>query len=228
MLEHCSLSDLPEGRLVKNLLADAHWRTRVIGLSGIPADVIDYLEVPLNGLQQLQGDIDILLVPPGRPDRATAIQVKRLKVHETSFVTEMPGKLSELSKLQRQVNPLAAVGFWQVFSFVFVAVDSRINNAGQFSYAGLTPILRTKIESAISLEGLDPRVGLVHFEFVQPIDHYPLGAGTYSVRPRRMAQLAVQPSDITEWVKRAIQSANAQPSHAADSHQRSSPAGSCG
>lgn len=218
MLEHYSLADVPEGHLVKSLLSDAHWRSRVIGLHGIPDDVIDYLEVPLNGLRQLQGDIDILLVPPGRPDRATAIQVKRLKVHETSFVTEIPGKLSELRKLERQVNPLAAVGFWQVFSFVFVVVDSRINNASQFSYAGLTSILRTKIESAISLEGLDLRVGLVHFEFVQPVDHYPLGAGTYSARPRRMSQPVVQPADVTEWVERAVRSANAQPSHAADSH----------
>ena len=78
MLEHYSLADVPEGHLVKSLLSDAHWRSRVIGLHGIPDDVIDYLEVPLNGLRQLQGDIDILLVPPGRPDRATAIQVNDL------------------------------------------------------------------------------------------------------------------------------------------------------
>lgn len=188
-------------------MSDVHWRQRVIGLHGIPEDVVDYLEVPLKGLGQLKGDIDILLVPPGRPECSTAIQVKRVKVSATGFKTGFPNKLSELSKLKEQANPLAEIGFWQVYSFVLVVVDSRNNNGGTFSYEGLTSALRIKIDSAISIEALARRVGLVRFEFVQPIDDRPLGAGTYFLHPKRMAQTISQPEEVTAWVQQAIKRA---------------------
>ena len=201
---HDSIADIEEKDLIRHFAADEHWRQRLLGLYGIPDDVVLYPEVPLEGLQDLEGDIDLLLVSPGRPEFSTAIQAKRVKVSGSSFATDAPNKLPELRKLKHQANPLARVGFWQVYCFVLVAVDSRSNNAGAFSYAGLTPSLRAKINDAISLESLTDRVGLVHFEFVQPIDDRPLGAGTYFVRPKRMAQTRAQPADVTAWVKQAI------------------------
>jgi len=213
-LQHNSLAEMSESALIHTLLGDAQWRSRVTNIHGIPDDAIPYPEIPLGNLGN--GDVDILLVPPDDFDRATAIQAKRIKVHEPSFATEMPGKLSELGKLQQQVNLLAKLGFWQVYSFVFVVVDSRANNGNLMSYAGLTPPLRDKIEASISLEGLAPEVGLLHFEFVQPLDHYPLGAGTFSARLKRLAQPREQLPSVTEWVRQAVQSAKAQQVVAAD------------
>jgi hypothetical protein len=204
-----SIADFKETDLILQLLADEHWRQRLIGLNGIPDDSDLYPEVSLDGLEGLEGDIDLLLVPPGKPEYSTAIQVKRVKVNESSFATDAPNKLAELKKLKQQANPLDHVGFWQVYCFVLVAVDSRSHNAGAFSYAGLTPSLRAKINDAISLESLSVRVGLVHFEFVQPIEDRPLGAGTYFVRPKRVAKTLPQPSNVTEWVRQAVLGRNA-------------------
>ena len=92
-LRHKSLVDIPEGELVERLMGEPHWRERVVGLHGISSDVGVYLEVPLHGLPgEPKGDIDILLVPPGRPDFSTAVQVKRVKVGKSTFHTGMPGK----------------------------------------------------------------------------------------------------------------------------------------
>ncbi|MGH8664269.1 MAG: hypothetical protein ACREUX_08370 [Burkholderiales bacterium] len=206
---HDSIADLKESDLIRQILADEHWRQRLIGLHGIPDDSELYPEVSLEGLERLEGDIDLLLVPPGKPEYSTAIQVKRVKVSESSFATDAPNKLAELKKLKQQANPLDHVGFWQVYCFVLVAVDSRSHNAGVFTYAGLTPSLRAKIDDAISLQSLSDRVGLIHYEFVQPIDGRPLGAGTYFARPKRIAKPMPQPSMVTEWVRQAVLRKNA-------------------
>jgi hypothetical protein len=204
-LKHQSLAEIPEGELVGRLMAEPHWRGRVIGLHGIPSDVEVYLAVPLRGLpEEPKGDIDILLVPPGRPDFSTVVQVKRVKVGETAFYTGIPSKLKELENVRRQANQLAEIGFAQVYCFVFVVVDSRHNNKGRFTYEGPTPALRKRIDDAVSTAGLAPRVGLVHFEFVQPFDAEPLGPGTYGGNLKRLATAISQPSEVTAWVQRTI------------------------
>src|SRR5205807_941816 len=104
-----------------------------------------------------------------RPDLAIAIEAKRVKVRSGRL-----NKLHDFKKGVRQANLLARIGFSQVYLFVFVVVDSREQNAGRMSYDGTDSYLRSVIEQAISVSDLDPRVGLMHYEFVQPMDHAPL------------------------------------------------------
>lgn len=217
-LEHNSLSDMPESDFIRALLSDVQWHSRITDIHGIPDHALAFPELPLGDLGN--GDVDILLVPREDFSRATAIQAKRIKVHEPTFFTEMPGKLSELGKLHKQANFLAELGFWQVYSFVFVVVDSRAYNDNLLSYAGLTPALRGKIDTSISLEGLMVEVGLLHFEFVQPLDHYPLGAGTFKARLKRLAQSRKQATKVTEWVRQAVHSIEAQQAFPADRGDR--------
>lgn len=201
VLTHQSLVDIPEAELVTRLLSDAHWRSRIIGLHGIPSDVLVLPSVPLVDFPGgPTGDIDLLLVPPALPSESIAAQVKRVKVHDDTFRTEAPNKLREIAKGARQANLLAQLGFSQVYYFVFVVVDSRIRNEGRISYEGLTPGLTAKLDAAITVQGLDPGVGLVHFEFVQPMDDEPLGAGTYGGKLKRLAAPATLPTHVTEWV----------------------------
>ena len=71
------------------------------------------------------------------------------------------------------------LGFAQVYLYVLQVVDSRKQNDGLYKYDGATPELRAAIDAAVSPQGLEPRVGLVRHEFVQPMDHEPLEFGTY-------------------------------------------------
>jgi len=152
----------------------------------------------------LSGDIDILLVPPDRAELSIAIEVKRVKVAATAFAGGRPNKLKEIAKAYQQANRLAEAGFSQVYCFLLVVVDSRSNNEGRFSYEGLTTSLKQLIDTAISIEGLNDRVGLVHFEFVQPIDDEPLGSGTYGGDMKRLAIPVDQPEEVTAWIARLL------------------------
>ena len=204
MLTHRSIADIPEAALVKRLITDPYWRWRLLQIYGIPADSIPFPSVPLRGLTgQSQGDVDILLSVPGRPDLATAIEVKIIKVGAAALRNQTPNKLRGFKEGVRQSNRLARIGFSQVYLYVFVVVDSREKNAGRITYEGLPPELRRLIERAISPSGLDTRVGLMYHELVQPMDNEPLGTGTYSGHLVRLAELAAQPAELTAWVAQA-------------------------
>ncbi|HET7401934.1 MAG TPA: hypothetical protein VFJ62_09140, partial [Usitatibacter sp.] len=95
-------------------------------------------------------------------------------------------------------------GFFQAYLFIFVVVDSRDNNEGRTSFAGMTKKLSSIVDRSISTRGLQERVGLVHFEFVQPIDDLPLAAGTYSGNLKRLATPAVQPQAVTDWIRTLV------------------------
>lgn len=195
-----SLAAIPEGDLVRRLLSDSHWRERILRLHGIPDGVKYFPEVELAGLGA-EGDVDILAVDPLTPHLATAVQVKRVRVSEKSFAKDgKPNKLNEISKLNRQTSLLVELGFWQVFAFVFVVVDSRIRNVGQYAFDGLTPELRIRIERCISTEGLHARAGCIVYEFTQPMEDHPLNTGTFWGHIVRMPTCSPQISAVTKWV----------------------------
>jgi hypothetical protein len=195
-----SLAAIPEKKLVRRLLADDHWRNRILRLHGIPDGVHYFPEVELKGLNA-HGDIDILAVDPTTPHLATAVQVKRVRVSEKSFVEDgKPNKLREISKLNRQASLLVQLGFWQVFAFVFIVVDSRIRNAGQYRFDGLTTALRAIVDQGITTAGLDARAGCIVYEITQPMEDHPLGTGTFFGRIVRMRTCSPQNSNVTSWV----------------------------
>ncbi|HEX5482145.1 MAG TPA: hypothetical protein VFZ08_05910 [Terriglobia bacterium] len=183
-------------------MADQCWRSTVLEIKGIPEDSDPFLNVPLKGLTgQSQSDVDILLSPPCRPDLTTVIEVKKIKVSSAALRNQTPNKLQGLKKGKKQANARAEIGFWQVYLYVLVVVDSREQNAGRFTYDGLSPELRSFIGQAITLEDLNERVGLFHCEFVQPMDKKPLSVGTYHGHLIRLARPVEQSREVTEWVK---------------------------
>ena len=203
IFSHESLAGIPEPELVRRLLADSHWRSRFVGLHGIPTDANDYREVLLDGLGK-KGDVDILVVNPSRPEFATAIQTKRIKVATQTFQTGKPNRLVAIAELYRQTNILVELGFWQVLCYAIITVDSRMNNNGEYRYDGLTTDLRTTINASLSTEGLHQDAGFVRFELAQPIDHYPLGAGTFSTTLLRGSTVRPQSANVTNWVNRVV------------------------
>lgn len=203
VLSNESLVTIDEGKLVQRVLADSHWRRRLLGLHEIPDNARDYPEVLHDDLGK-RGDIDILVVDPTRPQFATGVQVKRVKVTAQTFQTGKPNKLAAITELHEQANRLVELGFWQVFSYALIVVDSRANNQGEHRYDGLTTKLRAKIDESLTTESLHPHAGFVRFELVQPIDHYPLGAGTFSTRLLRAATVQSQPANVTKWVIRVV------------------------
>ncbi len=199
MVVNPSISDIEEASLVEQLLADRHLRSNLLGIRDIPPDALYFQKVDLDGIPGgVVGDVDILLCTTGRPDLAVAIEAKRVKIRNHRL-----NKLHGFKKGVRQANLLARIGFSQVYLFVLVVADSREQNAGRVSYDGPNSYLGTLVERAISASKLNPRVGLMHYEFVQPMDHAPLGVGAlgaYGARLVQSAQAVPQSVDLTRWV----------------------------
>jgi len=202
-----SIANIPEAELIDLLIRDPQWHSRILEIHGIQSGSLVFQRVSLSGLPGgPRGDVDILLIVPGRPDLATAIEIKRIKVSASSLRTQQPNKLRELKRGVQQVNMLAKIGFSQVYFFVFVVVDSREQNAGRISFDGLPAEMRRSIVQVILPSGLEPRVGLIHYEFVQSMDDEPLKTGAFSGDLIRLAEPITQPSEVTAWVHQRIAS----------------------
>jgi hypothetical protein len=151
------------------------------------------------------GDVDVLLCDSARPDLAVAIQAKRIKFDAYDIQRGSPKKLHEIEKAYGQTNRDAQIGFSQVYLYVFVVVDSREQNAGKkHSYEGLSNDHRGLVQHAVSLRGLDGRVGVFQIELAQTMDSPPLWPSTFGGELRRRAQPAIQTSDLTEWVRQRM------------------------
>lgn len=205
MLKNNSLASVPEHDLVKQLLGDPHWRSRILNVKDIPeGSTLCQTLLPKGPGEESKGDVDILVVPPDHPEFATAIEVKRIKVGAKQFSGQPPNKLKEFRKGVGQANKLAEIGFWQAYLYVFVVVDSRENNVGRYKFDGLNQQLSSMIRQVIKPDSLNERVGLMHHEFVQPVDENPLSTGTFEANLIRLARPVNQPEDLTRWVMKAV------------------------
>lgn len=201
MFQHPSIAEIPEGELVALLLSEPVWRMRLTELDGIPTDPLILQQVSLEGVPGgFFGDIDILLCDVSHPDLAVAIEAKRIKLDSSAIRRELPKKLPELRKALQQVNRLADIGFWRVYLYVFVVVDTREQNLGRSTYEGLSAKLNGVVSRSVSPLALNERVGLYEVTIVQPMDYEPLSVGTWSGHLHRNSQMAPQSRELTKWV----------------------------
>jgi hypothetical protein len=207
---HRSIAELTEKELVDLVFqsfgdpARYDWlSSAVLNVRGIPSNPEVRKEVDLRGLSgRPLGDVDVLLWPSGKPNEAVAIQIKRFNATIDGSRDRLHG-LRRFEKGVRQANLNAKLGFSLVFLWVFVTVDSRtVNpNTGGFTYVGLPPDLAREIRDTISTKGLDARVGLVAYEFVQSMDHAPYDMGSFESHLKQQATSVEQSADVTAWIQ---------------------------
>jgi hypothetical protein len=173
MFAHSSIADIPEDQLVEYLLSAAYWRSTLIGIYGLPGNLIDKQRVLLHTVpgRDFRGDADILLSGPGQHEQTVAYQVKRIKVGMSQLRYSAPSKLEELKVAVRQANLLAEVGFWKVFLYVITVVDAREQNL--LEDRALFNEIKYKIGLAISnsIGNLNQRVGVFDIELIQSTDN---------------------------------------------------------
>jgi hypothetical protein len=218
VLKHYSIADIDEAMLVERVVGDPHWRRTLLNLKGIPEGAEPSFRVPLGRLVAgAQGDVDLLLVAPGRPFDAVAVEVKRFKVSLAGVRAGLANKLGEFKKGVAQANRLARMGFSQTYLWVVVVADTREQNEGQYTYEGLKSELRSSIDASISTCDLLPEVGLMQFEFVQPMDHAPFTLGTYGGHLKRLATARPQDESLSQKIQELLTAA--QPPLAAGRRQ---------
>ena len=209
-LLHESIADVAETPFITRLLDHAYYRGAIFSVKNLDASDASVFQQVDRRLfrRELIGDFDILVVPHGAPDRTTAIQVKRfgLKLGGRNQVDleTLGGRMQRLfDSGVRQANYDAWVGFWQVYLWVFVLVDSREQNEGRFTYAGASAEVLSCVSNAISrgTSDLHRRVGLSVQDWGQPIDRPPLDFGTSGGHLDRLAESVTQPPVLTHWLQ---------------------------
>ena len=210
-LLHQSIATIPEKELVAHVLNDVHYRDTLFNIKGIhtkQARVLEQVEL-CQFRSNLTGDVDILVVPANQPELSTAIQVKRFKAVVTrdeqgvdDAAVGHPKRFHELmAKGVQQANESKRIGFAQVYLWIFIVIDTRARNNGWYTYDGPDSLLRSRIQQAISPVGLDPTVGLMEFEWIQPMDRPPFELSTHGGNLQKLAATTEQPAELTEWLR---------------------------
>jgi hypothetical protein len=161
-----AIDELP---LVQQIFDDQLLVSRV-GIPPSVTDKFDYrlcvrpeaLGLPTNSF----GDCDALVIQQRAYERSSAVQFKRVKISDASFMTGQMNKLRELPKAVLQANEMHAVGFATVWLTVLVVTDLR--SLSDASARRFTPrALIDGVTSAIPLTKLHKDVGVTVCEITQ-------------------------------------------------------------
>lgn len=114
------------------------------------------------------GDIDLLLFDDRAPDRAVAIECKRVKVKVESFEPETVTKLNGLEKGVREANKLFKLGFSKTYLAVLIVVDGRYRKEFGMLSRGATGQQFKSVYQFSNLTELHHSAGLTFIEVVQP------------------------------------------------------------
>ena len=201
-LLHGSITEILEKNLVSRLMSDPHQRNNLLNIRGLMqgARVLEGIDHS-RFRKELRGDVDMLVLPSA--GQATAIQVKRFKMvlGDSSQHATLLGRMERLfDEGVEQANRDADLGFSQVYLWVFACIDSREQNGGRLTYDGPNSTISCAIDRIVSIQHLHPRVGLMHFDWVQPMDYPPFELGTSGGHLKRVAETVEQPADLTAWL----------------------------
>jgi hypothetical protein len=198
------LIDAHEAPLVRDVFAD-QILSRTVGVPpSIRADYDYRLCVSPNSLglpPEAFGDADAVLIERGRPELATVVEFKRVKVSPSSLLTDGVNKLGELPKAVRQANALHAVGFGAVWLTVIVVADTRPAD-GSATFRFTPHQLIQRVYDAIPMSKLNKGVGITVCEITQVSDRPANWRGGSGGQILRMATERGQPTDLTAAITR--------------------------
>jgi len=195
---------MSESELIEQLLTDRIRPAEMFtGIRGVPSNACWKTSVSLQTIPgERQGDIDVILCDPARPHEAVAYEVKRIKFGTPALRPGgKPNKLKEVKKATQQANRLAEIGFWKVFLYLIVVVDSRERNSGTVSYEGLSAYEKSMIEPYLKVSELDSGIGYSVLACTQPTDNPPFSVGSLNMQLRRLPVPAQQDAQLTRWVE---------------------------
>ncbi len=162
---------------------------------------IDYTSLNLSE----EGEIDLLVFPPNRPENATALQVKQSK-----FLRDVKGREYFEKNIQKKVR--AGIeqstrdwrnGFWQTFLLLFIEYDGQGNYHG---FGAPPPSMFDSIEAVVratsaSVSGND-NVGLSLVTVFQTGTKSIDFSGGISPKHIRGAKKQPQPSCLTDSLRK--------------------------
>ena len=198
-------TEILEEALVTWLFADVRVRTVIAEELGLSEQVCWRTSVTVPFVQDSNrkpGDIDLLLVDPGRPQTAVAVETKRIKVRPGRDGAQTVTKLLDFSKGMRQANGLLDFGFCRTYLAMLAVVDGRDATDASFAFRGLQPDTMEKVLQTPGWDALRGEVGMLYVEIVQPVSQSVDQAGIIRLSILRDAHPREQSVETTSRIVR--------------------------
>ena len=205
-----SVADIPEEELVRELFSDPMCQAWIA-----PGDLeLDHraaFSVSLRSLvttsPQPEGDVDLLLARPSLPERATAIQLKRVKIAHQSYREGRANKLKKIPRLAQQTNLLVDLGFHRVCAVILVVVDSRALGGPNPFFNTTPPAVVRQLRDEYAAAGFHELVSVAQVEICQPFDRDYRHTGSTGGKLLQPGGRQLQPPDLSDAVARVLTSA---------------------
>lgn len=147
------------------------------------------------------GDIDILLCNKYAPNKATAIECKRVKVVVQQDGEQKVNRIQEIAGGITQANGLQSMGFHQSYLFLLIVVDARLKEAKGnmfFKYENqreTSAIYEVPLDSSLHRD-----VGVAYAEIIQPTGKGISKMGQVGICVDKRAAQLEQPTHLSEKV----------------------------
>lgn len=148
------------------------------------------------------GDIDILLCNKDTPNKAIAIECKRVKVLVQNDGKQKVNKIQEIGNGITQANGLQSMGFHQSYLLLLVVVDARLKMAEGnifFKYGNqkeTSAIYEVPMDSSLHHD-----VGVAYIEIIQPTGKEINKMGQVGICVDKRAIQLEQSSRLTERIR---------------------------
>lgn len=150
------------------------------------------------------GDIDLLVCEINSPNRAIAIEFKKVKARVVGGAEKI-NKLENSGNACGQVKGLHKVGFSQTYYGVIVIVDGREYTEQNFFSRSISDKNYRRIVEFTGGLGLSEEVGVLYIEVVQPVQSSIDDAAMVCVGVLKAARMRAQSADLTTLVENYFQ-----------------------
>lgn len=165
----------------------------------------------LGGMATGPGDIDVLVLDRASPERAIAIEVKRVKLPAEAYATSKPNKLQAIDKAYRQVGLLRKMGFHRSYLVVAVIADGREQTGVSFPFRGPPPAVVNLVREKLTSLEFHPDVGVVVVELTQSVDKNIHDSGSVGIWTHQPSRSIEQDLDLTKGLRAFLHAAQARP-----------------
>lgn len=192
------LSDVSEPVIVQWIIKDVRTRPVLLEVLSLPVTARTYAGVcsPFTTPNKKPGDIDFLACDLDRPDRAVAIEYKKVKVRNSGDAENI-NRLDALGGADLQARELFKLGFLRTYLGVLVVVDGRANEENNFLFRGVSNVGYRRIIEFAGGVTLAEDVGIIYTEIVQPVRRSAMDAAVFSVAVAKEAKPRHQAERVT-------------------------------
>jgi len=175
------VTEFEEKAIVRWLMLCPASRHIVFDELGLPPAAFYGMEIVRPFYASGEGDIDLILCPRGSPNRAVALECKRVKVEIVNAGQDKINKLQGVAEGVRQANKLykGRLAFFQTYLAIITEVAAPAQEGEDIPMRGLRPhstpqrgdTKSTTFRQIVEFPGrddLDDEVGIVFIEVVQP------------------------------------------------------------